>query len=68
MSRGRSERNTGMRFFITRLISGRRGASAVEYGLIAAVIVLTMIASFKGVASVTTGMWNNINSAVTNAR
>lgn len=67
MSRERSERNTGMRFFITRLVAARRGATAVEYGLIVALIVITMIASFEGVASVTTGMWNNINSAVTNA-
>jgi len=67
MSRERSERNTGMRFFITRLVAARRGATAVEYGLIAAVIVITMIAGFKEVASVTTGMWNNINSEVTNA-
>ncbi|MCW6529342.1 MULTISPECIES: Flp family type IVb pilin [Sphingomonas] len=56
-----------MRFFITRLVAARRGATAVEYGLIVALIVITMIASFEGVASVTTGMWNNINSAVTNA-
>lgn len=67
MSRERSERNTGMRFFTVRLMSDQRGATAIEYGLIVAVIVIALIAGFQNLASVTTGMWNNVNSAVTNA-
>jgi len=43
-----------------------RGATAIEYGLIIAMIVLAMFASLSQVARVTTGMWNNVSSAVQN--
>lgn len=45
-----------------------RGATAVEYGFILALIVLTMIAALTELASSTTGMWNNVSHAVTTAR
>ena len=53
---------------LRRLLGERRAATAVEYGLILALIVLTMMASLVEVANTTTGMWNNINNRVTNAR
>lgn len=56
---------------IARLIRGsvrdQRGASAVEYGLIAALIVLAMIASFKELANTTVNMWGNTNAKIANA-
>ena len=39
----------------------------VDTSLSLAVIVIALIAGFQNLASVTTGMWNNVNSAVTNA-
>lgn len=45
-----------------------RGASAVEYGLIVALIVIAMIVALRQVANVTTAMWQDVNSQVTNAR
>ena len=45
-----------------------RGASAVEYGLIVALIVIAMIVALRQVANVTTTMWQDVNSQVTNAR
>jgi pilus assembly protein Flp/PilA len=51
-----------------RLVRAERGATAVEYGLIAALIVIAMIASFREVADVTTGMWKNISDKVITAR
>ena len=42
-----------------------RGATAVEYGLIIAMIVLAMIAALNNVANKTTGMWNNVATEVT---
>ena len=51
-----------------RMIRDSRGTSAVEYGLIAALIVLAMMASFRGVAEVTRHMWNTVSSKVVNAR
>jgi pilus assembly protein Flp/PilA len=43
----------------------RRGATAVEYGLIVALIVIAMIAALSTLADITTSMWNNVNTAVT---
>ncbi|WP_298673068.1 Flp family type IVb pilin [uncultured Sphingomonas sp.] len=45
----------------------RRGATAIEYGLILAVIVIAMIASLMEVASATTDIWNNVSTKVTKA-
>ena len=46
------------------LAANRRGGTAIEYGLIAAMIVIAMIVSLKGLAKVTTGMWNNVETSV----
>ncbi|NML10103.1 Flp family type IVb pilin [Sphingobium sp. AR-3-1] len=48
-----------------RLIRCERGATAVEYGLIIAMIVIAMIAALNNVANKTTGMWNNVATEVT---
>ncbi|MDI1297022.1 MAG: Flp family type IVb pilin [bacterium] len=47
------------------LIRCERGATAVEYGLIIAMIVLAMLAALNNVANKTTGMWNNVANEVT---
>lgn len=44
-----------------------RGATAVEYGLILALIVVVMIVALKGVAGTTVTMWNDVSSKVSNA-
>ena len=44
-----------------------KGATAVEYGLILALIVLTMMAALKDVAYRTNRMWNNVSTAVNNS-
>lgn len=41
-----------------------RGATAVEYGLILAMIVLAMLAALQSVATKTTGMWNNVSAEI----
>ncbi|MFW2852096.1 Flp family type IVb pilin [Sphingomonas sp. TX0543] len=68
MFRQRPSRLPGFRAFGARLRRDRRGATAVEYGLIAALIVVVMIVSIVEVASTTTGMWNNVASKVVNAQ
>ena len=50
-----------------RVLIDQRGATAVEYGFILAVIVLAMLGALSDVGNVTTSMWNNINAKVTNA-
>lgn len=55
------------RRLLARLSQDARGATAVEYGLILAMIVLVMIVGLSQVASVTIGMWGNVNSKVSAA-
>jgi pilus assembly protein Flp/PilA len=49
---------------IRRLVKDERGATAVEYALIAALIVISMVAALGNVASTTTNMWNNVATEV----
>ncbi|HUD91020.1 Flp family type IVb pilin [Sphingobium sp.] len=42
-----------------------RGATAVEYALILAMVVLVMIVALNNVANKTIGMWNNVATEVT---
>ncbi len=53
------------RFF--RIIKDERGATAVEYGLILAMIFLAMVGALTVVASTTTEMWNFVTQEVTSA-
>ncbi|TPG43197.1 Flp family type IVb pilin [Sphingomonas koreensis] len=51
-----------------RALSGdRRAGTAIEYGLIVALIVIAMISALSGLADVTTGMWNNVSDKVMRA-
>lgn len=50
-----------------RLLRDSRGATAVEYGLIVACIVIIMVVSLHGLADVTTEMWNGVSTKVANA-
>jgi pilus assembly protein Flp/PilA len=49
---------------IRRLVTDERGATAVEYALIAALVVISMIAALNNVASTTSNMWNNVSTEV----
>ncbi|NRD88921.1 Flp family type IVb pilin [Sphingopyxis sp. BSNA05] len=42
-----------------------KGATAVEYGLILALIALTVLVSIAGVANRTVGMWDDVANEVT---
>lgn len=46
------------------LIADRKGATAVEYGLILALIVLAMLAGLTSLAEATTGLWNHVARVV----
>lgn len=52
---------------LRQVLADRRGATAIEYGLIVSLIVIAMIGSFQQVANVTTVMWNNVSSEVVRA-
>ena len=47
---------------LKRLVHDEHGATAVEYGLILAMIVIAVIGALSGVASETTQMWDDVNS------
>ena len=52
-----------MRLF-AKLIRDTKAASAVEYALICALIVLAMIAGLNAVAGSTISMWNDVSDNV----
>jgi pilus assembly protein Flp/PilA len=49
---------------IKRLFADRTGATAIEYGLIVALVVIAAVAAIVQVANKTTGMWNHVSTAV----
>ena len=46
--------------FLQKVCADERGATAIEYGLIVALIVLAIIVSMSAVADATIGMWNDV--------
>lgn len=60
-----------MRFLtrmIAALISDNKAATAVEYGLILALIVMALMAGLVSLGDSTTSLWGDINAKVQNAR
>ncbi len=49
---------------IRRITRCENGATAVEYGLIASLIVIAMMVAFNNVAGSTTNMWNRVSDKV----
>jgi len=50
--------------FIARLIRNRKGATAIEYGLIAALIAVAAIAAMQGVGTSLKTTFNNVSSSM----
>ena len=51
--------------FIRRVLRDDRGATAIEYGLIIALVVIAIIVSVQGVANETNGLWAVVTEKVT---
>jgi pilus assembly protein Flp/PilA len=49
------------------LARNKKGATAVEYGLIAALVCLGMLAGLQALGTATSGLWNNVSTKVRNA-
>ena len=49
-----------MKAVLQKLLLDARGTSAVELGLICALIVLAMLTALKGVANETSNTWNTV--------
>ncbi|MFC3174720.1 Flp family type IVb pilin [Novosphingobium bradum] len=52
---------------IRQLLRDCRAATAVEYGLIAALVVVTIMFTVQGVANETNAMWSNVGSTMQRA-
>lgn len=50
---------------IARLLRSTKAATAVEYGLILALIFIAAMAAISAVGESTNSMWNNVSSAST---
>ncbi|MBO6526905.1 Flp family type IVb pilin [Erythrobacter sp.] len=50
--------------FLRKLGHDTRGATAVEYGLILALVFLAMVGAIQTFATVTTDMWSDVATAV----
>lgn len=57
---------TAIRKLMRTLRADDRGATAVEYGLIAALIVVAMIGGLNALGGGANGMWGKINNVVQN--
>ena len=56
-----------MRAFVSlahKLLRDRKGATAVEYGFILALIVLAMMAALVELGGTTTSLWTNVSTKV----
>lgn len=47
---------------LKNIVDDTAGATAIEYGLIASLIVVAMLAALQSVASSTGAMWNNVET------
>ena len=56
-----------MRNLIKRIASDISGATAVEYGLILALIFLAMLAAIQNFGNSTISMWNKVSDATNEA-
>ena len=52
---------------LIKLIGNMRGATAVEYGLILALIFLAMVVGVVAVGTSTSNLWGNVSNQVKNA-
>ena len=52
---------------LRRLRSDKRGATAIEYGLIVSLICIAVIGGMEALGGGSNGMWGKLDQTVTNA-
>jgi pilus assembly protein Flp/PilA len=52
---------------LRRLLTDQTGATAIEYGLIASLIIVAMMGGLQALGGGAGGMWSKINNAVQNS-
>lgn len=58
---------TAVRWKLRTLGSDKRGATAIEYGLIVALIVVALIGGLGMLGGGASGMWTKINDSIQNS-
>ena len=58
---------SAIRVILRKLRADERGATAIEYGLIAALIVIAMMGGLEAMGGGSAGMWGKIRTAVENS-
>lgn len=58
---------SAIRLMLRKLRRDERGATAIEYGLIAALIAITCVGAFSAMGGGSNGMWTQINTKITAA-
>lgn len=53
---------------VVSIVRDSRGATAIEYGLILGLVVIAMIVGLSAMANSTIGMWNTVDTKVSQAR
>lgn len=56
-----------IRYFLRTLGADYRGATAIEYGLIAALIAVAIVGALKSLGGGAGGMWGNLSNIASNA-
>ena len=51
---------------LRRLLAEERGATAIEYGLIAALIAIAMMGGLSALGGGANGMWSNLSNTAEN--
>lgn len=57
-----------MKTMLKRFYKDQSGATAIEYGLIAALIAIAIIGGLSVVGKDTDSLWNNVSGAFENAK
>ena len=64
MRAGREDQETGTMHFIRKIVRNKRAATAIEYGLIAALIAVAAIAAMSRLGTSLRTTFNNASSAM----
>lgn len=56
-----------IRLILRKLRADQRGATAIEYGLIAALIIIAMMGGLSAMGGGSAGMWGKIQQNVTDS-
>jgi pilus assembly protein Flp/PilA len=52
---------------LIKLVRNKRGATAIEYGLIVALIVIVVVVGISALGGSASGIWGNMTTKVSNA-